>query len=237
MANTGALPPARDQQLARGWDVQAHGLFGAPELTVVIGEPRPLDPGPGPRAVGLGRDQSPDSADDQGRTGADLCLRTTCRDRSSSALRPVRSIRVRSIHSPPSCTGRRRARPGCTWTGRSVSGRGPIPPDAVTAGLDGADSWAGDAHKWLNVPYDCGICLVRRPEDLRRTFVAAAGYLPGHRIRGLSSHPPGVTAGSPGRGMGRLAHPGRGGVADLVRRDCHTPRRWPPACPAPVWRC
>ena len=49
----------------------------------------------------------------------------------------------------------------------------------LTAGLADADSWATDAHKWLNVPYDCGIALVRRPEDLRRSFAAAAGYLPG----------------------------------------------------------
>src|SRR6202042_68935 len=48
----------------------------------------------------------------------------------------------------------------------------------LTAGLTGADSWAPDGHKWLNVPYACGIALVRRPVDLRRSFAAPAGYLP-----------------------------------------------------------
>ena len=46
------------------------------------------------------------------------------------------------------------------------------------AGLDRADSWATDGHKWLNVTYDCGIAFVRRLDDLRRTFSATAGYLP-----------------------------------------------------------
>ena len=48
----------------------------------------------------------------------------------------------------------------------------------LTAGLADADSWATDGHKWLNVPYDCGIALVRRPGDLRRSFATDAAYLP-----------------------------------------------------------
>jgi len=48
----------------------------------------------------------------------------------------------------------------------------------LTAGLAAADSWTTDGHKWLNVPYDCGITLVRRPGDLRCSFATVAGYLP-----------------------------------------------------------
>jgi glutamate/tyrosine decarboxylase-like PLP-dependent enzyme len=48
----------------------------------------------------------------------------------------------------------------------------------LVRGLDRADSWATDGHKWLNVTYDCGIAFVRRLDDLRRTFSATAGYLP-----------------------------------------------------------
>ena len=48
----------------------------------------------------------------------------------------------------------------------------------LVRGLDRADSWATDGHKWLNVTYDCGIAFVRRLADLRRTFSATAGYLP-----------------------------------------------------------
>ena len=48
----------------------------------------------------------------------------------------------------------------------------------LVRGLDRADSWATDGHKWLNVTYDCGIAFVRRLDDLRRTFAATAGYLP-----------------------------------------------------------
>ena len=91
----------------------------------------------------------------------------------------------------------------------------------LVRGLDRADSWATDGHKWLNVTYDCGIAFVRRPDDLRRTF-AAVGRVPAarRRLRGDAPHAPVVTAGPPGRGVVGAAHAGRRGVADLVTRAC-----------------
>ena len=83
-------------------------------------------------------------------------------------------------------------------------------------GLDRADSWATDGHKWLNVGYDCGLAFVRRVADLRRTFAAAAGYLPSSRpLRGDAPHPAVLAAGPPVRGVGGAAHArsARGGRA------------------------
>ena len=68
----------------------------------------------------------------------------------------------------------------------------------LTAGLAEADSWATDGHKWLNVPYDCGIALVRRPGDLRRSFAAAAGYLPPDTGFEATNHTPSLRS-APGR--------------------------------------
>ena len=82
---------------------------------------------------------------------------------------------------------RRRSPTGLAERGRLAARRrrvravGAGRPDAapqLVAGLDRADSWATDGHKWLNVTYDCGIAFVRELADLRRTFAAVAGYLP-----------------------------------------------------------
>jgi glutamate/tyrosine decarboxylase-like PLP-dependent enzyme len=61
---------------------------------------------------------------------------------------------------------------------------------ALVDGLDRADSWATDGHKWLNVTYDCGVAFVRRPEDLRRTFAATAAYLPPSDVFESMHHTP-----------------------------------------------
>ena len=94
----------------------------------------------------------------------------------------------------------------------------------LVAGLRRADSLGTDGHKWLNVTYDCGIVLVRRPGLLPRTFSAVAGYLPRPRhLRGDAQHAAVVAAGAPGRGVGGAAHARtagdrRAGAAPLRRR-------------------
>jgi glutamate/tyrosine decarboxylase-like PLP-dependent enzyme len=91
----------------------------------------------------------------------------------------------------------------------------------LTAGLADADSWAADAHKWLNVPYDCGIALVRRPEDLRRSFASVAGYLPPDVGFEAMHHTP--QASQRARQIevwAALRTLGRRGLADLIARTC-----------------
>ena len=96
----------------------------------------------------------------------------------------------------------------------------------MTAGLTGADSWATDGHKWLNVPYDCGIVLVRRGEDLRRSFTAAAGYLPpGSGFEATNHTPQSSQRARQVEVWAVLRTLGRQGVADLIVRTCQHARR------------
>jgi glutamate/tyrosine decarboxylase-like PLP-dependent enzyme len=98
----------------------------------------------------------------------------------------------------------------------------------LVAGLDRADSWATDGHKWLNVTYDCGIAFVREPAALRRTFTAVAGYLPGDPVDGAFEamhHTPQSSQRARQVEVGAVLRAlGRDGVAELVQRTCDTAR-------------
>jgi glutamate/tyrosine decarboxylase-like PLP-dependent enzyme len=88
-------------------------------------------------------------------------------------------------------------------------------------GLDRADSWATDGHKWLNVTYDCGIAFVRRLADLRRTFAAMAGYLPtSGEFEAMHHTPQSSQRARSVEVWSVLRTLGREGVTELVTRAC-----------------
>ena len=94
-----------------------------------------------------------------------------------------------------------------------------------SSGLDRADSWATDGHKWLNVTYDCGIAFVREPADLRRTFAAMAGYLPpGDRFEAMHHTPQSSQRARQVEVWSVLRTLGGDGVAELVQRACDVRR-------------
>jgi glutamate/tyrosine decarboxylase-like PLP-dependent enzyme len=95
-------------------------------------------------------------------------------------------------------------------------------------GVDRADSWATDAHKWLNVPYDSGIAFVRDGDALRAAMAITAEYLPtGTTHRNPSDHTPELSRRARGVDIwAALRHLGRSGVADLVERSCQHARRF-----------
>ena len=227
MANTAGLAAARDRQLSQcGWDVQARGLFGAPELTVVIGEHAHSTLVRALGLIGLGRDRVIRiPADDQGRMRADL-LPDEVRGPTVICAQ-AGEVNTGAFDPFPAIVHWAQARQAWVHVDGAFGlwARADPERNAVTAGLAGADSWAADAHKWLNVPYDCGICLVRRAEDLRRTFVAAAGYLPGDAGFEAFHHTP--QASQRARQVevwAVLRTLGRRGVAALVRRNCQHAR-------------
>jgi glutamate/tyrosine decarboxylase-like PLP-dependent enzyme len=223
VANASCLAAGRDALLARlGWDAQAEGLFGAPAFQVVIGERAHSTLSKSLGLVGLGRERvTVVPADDQGRMRADMLpdldgpvlVCAQAGDVNSGAFDPFDEI--------------------ADWvSGRSgwlhVDGAFGLwaladPTRAhLVAGLERADSWATDGHKWLNVTYDCGIAFVRQPADLRRTFAAAAGYLPPdagfeamHHTPQSSQRARQIEVWSVLRTLGRQ------GVADLVVGACH----------------
>jgi glutamate/tyrosine decarboxylase-like PLP-dependent enzyme len=91
----------------------------------------------------------------------------------------------------------------------------------LVRGLDRADSWATDAHKWLNVTYDCGIAFVRQITDLRRTFAATAGYLPSSADFEAMHHTPQSSQRARQIEVWSVLRTlGRRGVEDLVVRAC-----------------
>ena len=109
-----------------------------------------------------------------------------------------------------------------------MGGRGPRTATSLD-GVGRADSWATDAHKWLNVPYDCGLAFVARPAAHRAAMVASAAYLPAAER--------GARRAATGRRTSRAAPAafaiyaalrslGRDGVAELVERCCACARRF-----------
>ncbi|HEX8619839.1 MAG TPA: pyridoxal-dependent decarboxylase, partial [Thermoanaerobaculia bacterium] len=90
-------------------------------------------------------------------------------------------------------------------------------------GIELADSWATDAHKWLNVPYDCGIAIVRHPEDHRASMTSTAAYLvqTGGIERDAVDWVPEFSRRARGIPVyAALRFLGRDGVADLIGRNC-----------------
>ncbi len=219
MANTAALTAARDQQLARaGWDVQADGLFGAPELTVVIGENAHSTLTKALGVIGLGRNRVRRvPADDQGRM---LAARLP-----DDVTGPVvicaqaGEVNTGAFDPFPDIVAWARQRQAWMHVDGAFGLWALADPSraSLTAGLAGADSWATDAHKWLN----CGIVLVRRPADLRRSFASVAGYLPPdagfeamHHTPQASQRARQIEVWAAIRALGRL------GVTDLITRTC-----------------
>jgi glutamate/tyrosine decarboxylase-like PLP-dependent enzyme len=223
MASTAALAAARDRQLAlAGWDVQADGLFGAPELTVVVGENAHSTLVRALGLVGLGRDRVRRvPADDQGRMRAD-CLPE---DVTGPVVICAQAGEVNTGAFDPFPAILEWARRHQAWVHvDGAFGLWALADPArshLTAGLAGADSWATDGHKWLNVPYDCGIALVRRPEDLRRSFAASAGYLPTDTAFEEMHHTPQSSQRARQVEVWAVLRTlGRAGVTDLIARTC-----------------
>jgi glutamate/tyrosine decarboxylase-like PLP-dependent enzyme len=227
MANATCLAAARDAVLARhGWDAAGQGLIGAPPVTVVAGAEVHTTVRKALGLVGLGRDRVVAlPADAQGRIvprglpqlpgPAIVCLQAG--NVNSGASDPFGPLIEWAHHQHAwvhvdGAFG--------LWAAASAG------TAAQVAGTAAADSWATDAHKWLNTTYDCGIALVRDPALLRAALEATAAYLPGTAAR----EPMHFTPQSSQRARGAevwavLAALGREGVADLVERCCRLARR------------
>jgi glutamate/tyrosine decarboxylase-like PLP-dependent enzyme len=98
----------------------------------------------------------------------------------------------------------------------------------LTRGLELADSWATDAHKWLNVPYDSGIAFVRNGDALRAAMAVTAEYLPSQsEHRNPSDYTPELSRRARGIEIwAALRALGRQGVAELIESNCRQARRF-----------
>jgi glutamate/tyrosine decarboxylase-like PLP-dependent enzyme len=224
MANTAALAAARDQQLSRhGWDASSQGLFGAPPVDVVVGAHAHSTLIRALGVVGLGRDRVISvPTDAQGRIRPDQ-LPPGAGDRPTIVCAQAGEVNTGAFDPFPEIVEWARIRRAWVHVDGAFGLWALADPTRshLTAGLAEADSWAVDAHKWLNVPYDSGICLVRRASDLRRSFAASSGYLPPDDRFEVMHHTP--QASQRARQIevwAALRTLGRQGVADLVQRTC-----------------
>jgi glutamate/tyrosine decarboxylase-like PLP-dependent enzyme len=257
MANATCLAAARDAVLAgHGWDAAGQGLVGAPPVTVVAGSQAHTTVRKALGLVGLGRDRAlllP--TDGQGRIQPRGLPALT-----GPALVCLQAGNVNTGASDPFGPLIDWAHENGAWV--HVDGAFGLWAAASqgtadqVAGIEAADSWATDAHKWLNTTYDCGIALVADPRALRSAMEATAAYLPEDTLLAPTppprprpaptppprprpaptppprpSEPMHVTPQSSQRARGAevwavLATLGRDGVAALVDRTCALARRF-----------
>jgi len=228
MANFTALAAARHAVLRRaGWDVEADGLFGAPPIGVVVGEEVHISVLKALGLLGLGRTRvTRVPTDPLGRIRADrlpplddrtiVCLQAG--NVNTGACDPVRDI----------CPVAHARGAWVHVDGAFGLWAAAAPARAhLVAGIAAADSWALDAHKWLNVPYDSGVALCRDGAALRAAMATQAAYL----LQGMGREPDEYTPELSRRARGveiwaALAALGRSGLADLVERCCRHAARF-----------
>ncbi len=96
----------------------------------------------------------------------------------------------------------------------------------LTEGIERADSWATDGHKWLQTPYDCGVVFVRDAEALRRAMSISASYLPQGEARDPGDFTPELSRRARGFALwATIRALGRDGIAEMVGRNCRAARR------------
>jgi glutamate/tyrosine decarboxylase-like PLP-dependent enzyme len=228
MANFTALAAARHAVLERvGWDVQADGLFGAPPVTVVVGgEVHPsLIKALG--MLGLGRSRVVRvPADSQGRMQA-----TEMPQLSGPAIVCMQAGNVNTGGFDPAAEICARAHAAGAWV--HVDGAFGLWAAVsrhyahLVEGVAGADSWATDAHKWLNVPYDSGLAFVRDAVTLKRAMSVTAAYLPQGEHREPSQFTPELSRRARGVEIwAAMRSLGRTGLSDLIERNCRLARRF-----------
>lgn len=183
LANTVGIMAARGALLRRaGWDVEADGLFGAPEINVVIGAEAHSAPMAGLRYAGLGaRRIHKVAVDDQGRMQTEDFARVLS-GLSGPILVILQAGHINSGAFDPFVELIPLARAKGAWVHvdaafglwlRAVPELAPR-----LAGVEAADSWAVDLHKWLNAPYDSGMAIVRDRSAMVQAMTAPASYLP-----------------------------------------------------------
>jgi glutamate/tyrosine decarboxylase-like PLP-dependent enzyme len=235
MAHVTALAAARHEVLARvGWDVNEQGLIGAPAVHVVASEERHSTLDRALRFLGLGTScVVPVETDAQGRLLPDaLADALAGLDGPTIVSAQAGNVNTGSF-DPIEAIADAAGKAGAwlhvdgafgLWAAAAPSLR------HLVAGVDGADSWATDAHKWLNVPYDSGLAFCAHPEAHRAAMGVRASYL----IHADADGPRDQLDWNPefsrrARGFAvstAVRSLGRSGIAELVERCCAHARRF-----------
>ncbi|MEN6533447.1 MAG: pyridoxal-dependent decarboxylase [Bryobacteraceae bacterium] len=234
MASFTGLAAARNAVFEKaGWDVESEGLIGAPPITVVVGEEVHPSVTKSLGMLGLGRNRTvtvPTDAQGRMRAGAFpkihgpaiVCVQAG--NVNTGAFDPIGEICDLAHESG-------------TWV--HVDGAFGLWASAspalahLSAGVEKADSWATDAHKWLNVPYDSGLSFVRYPSNLNRAMSLKAAYIPLAERRDPSQFTPELSRRARGIEIwAALRSLGRSGLAAMLERTCRHARRFAEALQA-----
>jgi len=234
MAHVTCLAAARQGVYARvGWDLAEHGLAGAPPLRAVVGEKRHVTVTRALRLLGIGREQEVAlPVDREGRMDV-----SRLGDALESGVPTIVCAQAGEVNTG-AFDDLGAVVDAASRTGAWVHVDGAFGLWAVTvpslrhllSGYDRADSWATDAHKWLNVPYDCGIALCAHPEHHEAAMEYAAPYL--HvsdeaAIRDPMGYSPEFSRRARSAPVwAAIRELGRSGVAELVERTCAHARRF-----------
>ena len=232
VANFVGLAAARGEVLRRvGWDVERQGLFGAPLVNLLIGEEAHATVFSALQFLGFGHDRPVKIAvDSQGAIRPEALERSLAQCTGPTIV-ITQAGQINSGAFDPHAVLVPLAHAKGAWV--HVDGafglwaRASTPQAPLAEGVELADSWATDGHKWLQTPYDCGYAIVRNSEAHRRAMVIAASYLPSvgegerdptHFVPELSRRARGFAT------WAMLRHLGRAGIAEMVDRHCRTAR-------------
>jgi len=228
MAHVTALAAARNSLLAReGWDVETKGLFGAPRIRIVTSDQFHASISRAVRFLGLGTNSLQALPVDPAGKLEPMRLEEALRDDAQAptvVLLQAGDLNIGAFD--PFAELIPIAHRHGAWV--HVDGAFGLWANAsekyrhFLRGVDKADSWATDGHKWLNVPYDCGYAFVASPEPHRNAMAVEASYVSHHeeareqkdwnpewsrRARGLATY-------------AAIRELGKRGVANLVERSC-----------------
>jgi glutamate/tyrosine decarboxylase-like PLP-dependent enzyme len=233
IANFTCLAAARHDVLRRaGWDVEGDGLHGAPPVTVIVGEERHETVDVALRFLGLGEQRSLTvPADDQGRIRLDALTDILAQVGNTPLIVCLQAGNVHSGAFDPIAEAVDLAHQYGAWV--HVDGAFGLWAAAsaqyrhLVAGVERADSWASDAHKTLNVPYDSGLAIVAKADAMYAAMGVHAAYLiqderpdPFSTVPEFSRRARGFPVWAALRSLGRR------GVAEMVERFCRHARRF-----------
>ncbi len=229
VANFAALAAARHSVFTKaGWDIEGMGLIGAPQITVVVGDEAHPSVFKSLGLLGLGRNRVVRvPVDNQGRMKPDAFP-----DLNGPAIVCLQAGNVNTGSFDPLeefCERSHRAKAWVHVDGAFGLWAVAAPKRAHLAkGIARADSWATDAHKWLNVPYDSGLAFVRDREALRAAMAITAEYLPTEtEHRNPSDYVPELSRRARGVEIwAALKTLGKSGVAEMVEQTCRHARRF-----------
>lgn len=227
VANTVCLAAARGEVLRReGWDVEADGLFGAPEISVLIGADAHATVFSGLRYLGLGASRVVTVATDALGRMRPSALEAALRGRSGPIIVIGQAGQINTGVSDPflEIVPLVRAASGWLhvdgafglWAAASPSHR------HLVAGVEQADSWGTDGHKWLQTPYDGSFAIVRDEAAHRRAMTISASYLPAaaSEERDPTAYVMELSRRARGFAMwAMIKQLGRAGVASMVEQD------------------